>query len=247
MPLPPPPARLLDDASLFLDFDGTLVEIAERHDAIAVPAGLAALLIRAADALGGRLAIVSGRGVDEIVRYLGLDAAAPGIAVAGSHGLEQLSMDGRRETPTASPGVSIAIEAFDAAAGRMSGVVAEAKPFGAAIHYRGAPECEAACEALAMDVARNTGLVVQRGKMVCELRMPGIDKGGALDLLITMPPMQDHRPIFVGDDLTDEAGFRAATAAGGAGILVGERAGSAARYALPDVAAVLDWLGAAVG
>lgn len=240
--LPPPPAGLLDGAALFLDFDGTLVDLAATPDGIVVPDALKALLPRLGAALDGALAIVSGRAAGEIVHHLGLDPAAPGLAIAGSHGLERLWPDGRREAPAPSDGVAHAIAAFREAAAAMPGVVAEEKPFGAAIHYRGAPDRGADCDALAERVAAEAGLHLQRGKMVAELRMPGIDKGGALDAMMAEPPMSGRRPVFVGDDLTDEAGFRAATAAGGTGVLVGERAGSAASYALPDVAVVLDWL-----
>ncbi|WP_419827767.1 trehalose-phosphatase [Sphingomonas sp.] len=245
--LPPPPADLLDGAALFLDFDGTLVELAATPAAIVVPASLKALLPRLAAALDWRLAIVSGRAAHEIVRYLALDPAAPGIAIAGSHGLERVHPDGRREAPAPSAGVMMATAALRRATAAMPGAAVEEKPFGAALHYRLAPARAAECEALAERVAAETDLHLQRGKMVAELRMSGVDKGGAVAALLAEAPMRGHRPIFVGDDLTDEAGFRAADAAGGAGILVGEREGSAARYALPDVGAVVAWLERATG
>ena len=193
--LPPPPPDLLHGAALFLDFDGTLVEIAERPDAIVVDPALPRLLPALSDVLGGRLAIVSGRAVDEIVHYLALDPATPGIAVAGSHGAERLAADGTRHRP--------------------------------------APPAAA--------TARAYGLELQRGKMVYELRLAGIDKGDAVRALLTAM-LAPARPVFVGDDLTDEAGFAAAQALGGTGVLVGARMPSVARCALPGVPDVIAWL-----
>jgi trehalose 6-phosphate phosphatase len=242
LPLPSP--ALLDDASLFLDFDGTLVEIAERHDGVVVDAALPALIPALAKRLGGRLALVSGRPADELLGYLALDPAAPGVAIAGSHGLERIAPDGAREQPGDAAAVTRAIAMLEDGVAALSGVVIERKPFGAAVHYRAAPEHASASDTLAGQVAARTGLELQRGKMVAELRLGGADKGSAVDHLMAIPPMPGTRPVFVGDDLTDEAGFRAAIALGGAGVLVGEREDSAATFALPDVAAVRDWLAA---
>ena len=96
--------------------------------------------------------------------------------------------------------------------------------------------------ALARSWARRTDLVVQPGKRVVELKLPGADKGTALSAFMAERPFRGSTPIILGDDLTDEAGFRAATLLGGFGILVGERRDTAARYGLADVAAVLTWL-----
>jgi trehalose 6-phosphate phosphatase len=240
--LPPPPADLMRDAALYLDFDGTLVEIAQRHDGVVVDEGLKALVPALGHALDGRVAIVSGRSAREIGELLGLDPAAPGIAIAGSHGLERILPDGRHEAPEPPAALAGVIADLEREAGAMPGVVIEPKPFGVTVHYRQAPEYQARCEALTEAAAERTGLAVQRGKMVCELKMTGADKGDAVRGLHAEPPMAGTRPVFVGDDLTDEAGFRAAAALGGAGVLVGERDGSAATYALPTVSAVRDWL-----
>ncbi len=244
--LPPPPPALLVGASLFLDFDGTLVELAERHDAVVADARVRALLPDLADALDGRVAVVSGRPTDQILAYLGVDPAAPGFAIAGSHGLETVWPDGSRTAPERPAALDDAIAALAAAAARMPGVVIEPKPFGVAIHYRQAPDRGRECDALGGRIARGAGLELQHGKMVCELKMPGTDKGDAVRALLTRAPMTGTRAVFVGDDLTDEAGFRAARESGGAGILVGAREPTAASFALADVTAVHDWLGAAV-
>ena len=245
MNLPPPPPTLLDGASLFLDFDGTLVELADRHDAVVANDAVRALLPALVRGLDGRVAVVSGRPVDQILHYLGADPAAPGFAVAGSHGLETVWPDGERSAPDRPPALDTAIATLEDTAAGMPGVVIEAKPFGVAIHYRQAPDRQAECDALGERIARQAGLLVQLGKMVCELKMAGADKGDAVRTLLARVPMAGSRAVFVGDDLTDEAGFRAAIETGGAGVLVGARGETAAAYALADVAAVRRWLGTA--
>lgn len=243
--LPPPPLTLLDGASLFLDFDGTLVELAERHDAVVADTTVRSLLPTLAHALDGRVAVVSGRPADQILAYLAADMAVPGFAVAGSHGLETVWPDGTRSAPDRPVALDRAIETLERAAAAMPGVVIEPKPFGVAIHYRQAPDRQAECDALGLAVAGEAGLALQHGKMVCELKMAGTDKGDAVRTLLARAPMIATRAVFVGDDLTDEAGFEAARDSGGAGILVGARDRTAASFALPDVAAVHRWLGAA--
>src|SRR5215210_2759062 len=96
---PPPPLSRLAPAALFLDFDGTLVELADAPGAIAVPSGLKPLLDRLAGRLDGRLAIVSGRAVDDLQAHLGASAAL----LSGSHGAELLYADGRRVPVSAPP------------------------------------------------------------------------------------------------------------------------------------------------
>ncbi|USI74028.1 trehalose-phosphatase [Sphingomonas morindae] len=246
-PLPAPPATLLDGAALFLDFDGTLVALSARPESIRVSPETRALLPALARALDGRVAVVSGRPALDILAHLGIDPASPGFAVAGSHGLETIWPDGRHDRPARSPALDRALARFEAEAAAMPGVVVEAKPLGVSLHYRQAPAYQAACEALGAEMAAGTDLEIQHGKMVCELKMHGADKGDAVRRLAAVAPLAGARPVFVGDDLTDEAGFRAATALGGAGVLVGARAPTAAAYALADVDAVHRWLGTLAG
>jgi hypothetical protein len=91
-------------------------------------------------------------------------------------------------------------------------------------------------------LAAELGLTVQDGDMVVELRAEGPDKGGAVEAFMAEPPFAGFRPVFVGDDLTDEHGFAAARARGGFGVVVGARRPTAALYALSDVGAVQQWL-----
>lgn len=234
--------------SLFLDFDGTLVEFADRHDGVVVDAHVPALLAALVRRLDGRVAVVSGRPAAEIRALLLRDGETAGFAIAGSHGMELLWPDGRATLPQSPSSIAEASATLHAFAAGRPGIVIEDKPFGVALHFRQAPDAAADCEALAEAVAASTGLSLQHGKMVCELRAEGADKGDAVRTLLAELPMAGSRPIFLGDDLTDEAGFEAANVAGGVGILVGDREGpSAAGYALPDVEAVHAWLGALAG
>lgn len=243
--LAPDPAS--EDVSLFLDFDGTLVDIAERHDAVVADPGLGRLIGGLAERLNGRVALVSGRSTADILAHLGLQNTQPPFAIAGSHGLELLWGDGRTEAPTRPEGLDEALTALNALAGTHGGVVVEEKPFGAALHYRQAPDAGPACDALAEKIAADAGFTLQHGKMVVELRTHGADKGDAVRRFMAEPPMAGTLPIFIGDDLTDEAGFVAAEALGGWGILVGGPRETAARYRLPGVKDVHEWLGSLAG
>ena len=241
--LRPPPSDLLDGAALFLDFDGTLVELADAPDAISVPGELHPLLERLAAALSGRLAIVSGRAIDDIERHLG----ALAFAVSGSHGLELRFADGRRGPVPTPPSLEQARAEIGRYADSAPGLLVEHKPASVALHFRNAPEREAEATALLAALAQRTGLAVQPGKMVVELRPAGADKGDALRRLMREPAFAGKRPVFVGDDLTDEHAFAAAAELGGAGILVGPARASAARWRLDDVASVAAWLSSAAG
>ena len=139
-----------------------------------------------------------------------------------------------------------ALAAFRDLAGRDPGLIVEEKGLSAALHYRQAPGEAEAVQALAEDLAARTGLKLQPGHMVVELRTPGPDKGDSLRDFMTAAPFAGATPIFVGDDLTDEPAFRAARDSGGYGVLVGPPRNSAATHRLEDVNAVLDWLEAAL-
>lgn len=235
---PPPPLSRLAPAALFLDFDGTLVELADAPGAIGVPPGLRPLLDGLAERLGGRLAIVSGRAIDDLRSHLGSCAAV----LSGSHGAELRYADGRRVPVSAPSGLAAAREAMHRFAAGSPGLLVEDKPAGVALHYRRAPERELSVAAFVEALAGRSGLALQHGKMVAELRPAGTDKGAALRRLMAEPPFAGARPVFVGDDLTDEHGFEAAAALDGAGVLVGPPRATAAQWRLDDVAAVTAWL-----
>src|SRR4051812_34627328 len=176
-----PPPSLAADAALFLDFDGTLVELAEAPDLIAVPATLPDLLVRLSDRLGGRLAIVSGRSLADLERHLG----CTGFAVSGSHGLELRLPDGRSVSGPAPENIEDIRAAVAAFAAGRPGLLIEDKPAGIAVHFRRAPEREREVAEFLAALADRSGLGLQHGKMVVELRPRGADKGDALRLLMT--------------------------------------------------------------
>ena len=240
--LSPPPPNLLEGAALFLDFDGTLVELADTPDRISVPDGLGPMLERLKRKLGGRLAIVSGRSLADLESHLPLH----GVAFSGSHGLELRLADGTRLPLSIPLGLDDACEAVETFARQArNGFLVERKPAGVALHYRQAPEDAGRAEAFMEQLARKTGFALQRGAMVAELRAHGATKGDALKAFMTEPAFAAARPVFVGDDLTDEHGFAEAAALGGAGVLVGPPRETAAHYRLDSVEAVADWLRAA--
>jgi trehalose 6-phosphate phosphatase len=240
LPAPPALADLSREAplALFLDFDGTLIDIAATPDGIVVPADLAGRLHALADRLGGRLALVSGRAVANLEEHCGPLA----IALAGSHGLSRFSAARQRLGAEPAPLPQGVFEAFtEFAAG--TGLHLETKAYGAALHYRADPSLAERAEAFAGSLAEEHGLMVKRGKYVVELVPHGADKGAAVRGFMGEAPFTGARPVFVGDDVTDEDGFEAAGQFGGFGVLVGRRNVTAARYGLPDPAAVIRWLG----
>ena len=241
--LPPPPADLLDGASLFLDFDGTLVELAARPEAVAVDAALAGLLDRLADRLQGRVALVSGRSIEQLDGFLG--AAGSALGIVGSHGAETRLAGGAIVRPARPASFDDAARLFAERFSKRQGVVIEAKSLGVGLHYRLNPGVEDEAHAVAEAFAAAHDLHVQHGKMMVELRLPGHDKGSAISALLTRPPFAGHPPVFLGDDLTDEPGFVACSDRGGAGILIGGPRDTAARYRLADVGAVHHWLAGA--
>ncbi|HET6469851.1 MAG TPA: trehalose-phosphatase [Geminicoccaceae bacterium] len=238
-PLPRPA-----ETALFLDFDGTLVEIAPTPESVVAAPGLADLLARLDERLGGALAVVSGRPVEQIDGFL----APLRLPVAGLHGLDCRLADGRRvrRVPDGlEPALDRARQRFGAFVADRPGTRLEDKALTVALHYRLAPAAEAAARALAAEVAAGSGglLEVRTGKMVLELAPPGRTKGDAVRDLLGEPPFRGRRPVFCGDDVTDEDGFRAVAAMGGLGIRVGDPSvPTAACGRLADVQAMLDWL-----
>lgn len=229
---------LLRGASLFLDFDGTIVDIAPRPSAVRITSRLKRLLSLLENRLEGRIAILTGRPAAELEQLLGPLT----IAVAGHHGLELPRRAGIRHQVQRAEALDEVVFELRRLEQEFPGVLVEDKSLGVALHYRQAPHAAEACRMVIFDVAQRTGLEVQPGKMVFELRPPGADKGSALRTMMTEPLFAGTMPVFIGDDLTDEPAFLAAQDLGGAGIIVGDRVPSEAKFRIASVSEALEWL-----
>lgn len=234
-----PPNPLADPAgtALLLDFDGTLVEIAPRPDAVTVPHGLPATLDRLHDALGGAVALVSGRAVADLRHYL---PDFPG-AIIGSHGAE-LALPGQPLESVSTQGLDAIRDAVTAFARENPTLLLEDKTLSVVLHYRQAPELAPAVERFMGELAKgHPDFALQAAKMAWELRPAGADKGSAVAGLMRKPPFAGRVPLYAGDDTTDEAAMRVAAEFGGAGVKVGD-GDSVAAYRLADPSAVALWL-----
>lgn len=235
--LPLPPLSLLNDAALFLDFDGTLVPLADTPDDVHVDADLLDTLKRLRDRLDGRLAIVSGRSVSTL-RDFGLGD----FLLSGTHGLEFARPGETVTAPPRLPAIDAVEAAFQSFVNDKPGLLVERKSISVGLHFRGAPQWGEEAGMLAAGLAHDHGLALQHGKMLYELRPGGADKGSALNALMQASPMIGGNPVFIGDDVTDEEGFAAAAELGGAGILVGTPRPTLAAFSLEQVAAVRHYL-----
>jgi trehalose 6-phosphate phosphatase len=239
----PAPPHLDPAAALFLDVDGTLLEIAPRPDLVRVPRRLPALLAALAAAQGGALALVSGRALRELDR---LFPAWRGAA-AGLHGIERRRADGSlvRSDDAAAAAALEALRAPLAALVRSRrGLFLEDKGGTIALHYRDLPQAEAEIRAVAEALCRSAdpALRLIAGKMVVEFQPRRASKAAAIAAFMAEPPFRGRRPVFLGDDTTDEDGFAEVNRRGGISVHVGPAAATAARYGLASVAAALDWL-----
>lgn len=204
---------------------------------------LRALLTRLAEKLDGRLAVISGRSLEQVDLILG--PVAEGLAVSGSHGCEH-RWKGVWARPMRPEALDLVAERFRIFADGRPGLLVEEKSYGAALHYRMNPEVEQAARALAEELSAQHELHLQHGKMMVELRVTGGDKGQAIQRLMSRPPMKGTVPVFVGDDVTDEPGFAAARELGGHGILIGAPRVTAADHVIASPADLREWLGKAV-
>ena len=221
--------------ALLLDFDGTLVDIGATPDAVAIGADMAETLVDAARRLDGRIAIVSGRSLEQLHHLL--PRALAGGVVAASHG-QELSIDGAVQAPR--PTRLFADLAFEAALHfeDYPGIVIEEKSFGLGVHYRLIPQLRDRAEQWARVQAASHGLVVQQGDMVFELRPGGSDKGDAVRAIMALDRFSGSTPVFIGDDLTDIPAFEAARALGGRAISVGSRTADHADERLDSIEGV---------
>ena len=230
--------------ALFLDFDGTLVDLAATPDAVLVPPKLRGILSGCVAAFDGAVAIVSGRPIaalDALLDPLRLPAA-------GLHGLEQRMHDGTVERAARRGRELGELRArFLSLAREDTRLIVEDKGSSLGLHYRRAPEREHELRELVTSAAaHHDGHHVMHGKMVLEVRPAHADKGTAVARFMESAPFVGRMPVFAGDDVTDEDGFRAVNHRGGISVKVGTGK-TEATYRIGNVAALHDWLAAIAG
>lgn len=234
------PPKLSDKHALFLDFDGTLIELADSPEAILVPKDLAARLTNAQTHLGGALAVVSGREIHNLRHHLPAFLGP----FSGSHGMEMSGADGNivggsAELAQTALEISQSLRPF---VGSTSGLLLEEKQFSVSLHYRGNPgaelECRTVMEAAAKPLPDWTLL---HGKCVFELRPSNVSKHSAVSSFMKSNPFSGRIPVFVGDDKTDEDGMKAVIELGGFGVKVGT-GDSVAEFRLDNPSEVLRYI-----
>ena len=223
--------------ALFLDFDGTLVNIAPRPHDVRVDPVLLEHLRALQSALKGALAIVTGRALADVDHFL----APLQLPVAGEHGAQFRWEDGSTQGVEALP-LDDVVNHLRPLLIRHPALLLEKKRTGLALHFRQAPQLEAVCfRVLADATACIPGAELIGGKCVFEIKSANASKGRAIEAFMGRHPFADRIPLFIGDDVTDEPGFAAVQARGGMGIKVGEGA-TQARARLSSPAAVAAWL-----
>ena len=211
---------LCPSCALFLDFDGTLVDIAPQPEAVHVPHALVPTLEHLNAYLGGAVAVISGRPIEQVDAFL----HPLRLPAAGVHGTERRNAQGEM-TLQATHSLENVVLAAEAMAAQHPRLRVENKRGSIALHYRQAPELEAACIAAMQGAVEDSpGLTLLRGKMVVEAKPGGASKGRAIEEFLREPPFAGRTPVFVGDDVTDEVGFSAVQRMGGLGIKVGDGA-----------------------
>lgn len=227
--------------AVFLDLDGTLLEIVEQPHLVQVPDWLGSLLARTADRLDGALALLSGRPIAELDRLL----AMSDLPAAGIHGLERRGHDRVIERQDAAPLPDDVRRRLALFSRDNAGILIEDKTHSIAVHFRQAPDkADSVADELASILNEiGNSFMLQAGKMVVELRPRGTSKGSALIDFMHEEPFVGRVPVFIGDDVTDEDGFAVVNELDGYSVRVGGNGEEThARYSLRDVDAVHEWL-----
>lgn len=230
------------DWALFLDVDGTLVELAGHPGRVELDAGLPGLLRGLNDGLDGALALISGRPLAGIDALFGLGD----LAAAGSHGME-IRGGGPEKVTRVHAADEAAMEHFrrqlKAFADAHPAVWVEDKSLSLAVHYREAPELEERVRRVLgeMLAGRDGEFHVQTGKMIAEIKPRAFNKGHAVGEFMQERPFHGRTPVFIGDDVTDEDGFGAVNELNGISIKVGDGE-TRARYRLSGPRDVIMWL-----
>lgn len=223
----PTPFRLdFSRDALLLDVDGTLLDIAPLPDLVRVPDSLTKILARLHQHLGGALALVSGRATDDLDRLF----APLLLPTVGIHGVELRVRYGAPAIRFAEQIPSAVREGIATLVDGIEGAFSEDKAFAVVLHYR---QAEEHCHILKSRIESflrtpmGKGLHSQDGKCLFEIRRDGADKGSGVRRLMQHPPFSKRRPIFIGDDNTDEDAFAILPDYAGVAASVGRRIESA--------------------
>lgn len=236
----PPPSLAVAEAAFFFDFDGTLAELATTPDKVVVDPRVRPLLEALSRLTGGAVAIVSGRGVDNLDGML----APMRLPTAGLHGAERRDANGDLLRVGFGDERLLKMEhALEQVVNDNPGMLLEIKGAALALHYRNAPAREAAARVATERLVERfaDGYVLQPGKMVFEIKPRNVDKGRAIAAFLDEPPFAARRPVFAGDDLTDEKGFAVVNDRGGVSIKIGA-GDTIARCRLDGVDDLLGWM-----
>lgn len=233
------PPELIGNHAFFLDLDGTLADIKPHPDQVVIPDDVLQTLRVLAQQQHDAVALISGRSLvelDELTRHWRLP-------LAGVHGAERRDINGKRHDVALPPALSREVgEALTSALQALPGCELEDKGIAFALHYRQAPQHQSAVLTLAQKIVqRYPILAIQQGKCVVEVKPRGINKGEAIAAFMCEAPFKGRKPVFIGDDLTDEAGFVIVNQLNGVSIKVGDGE-TQARWRLASVAAVHQWL-----
>jgi trehalose 6-phosphate phosphatase len=233
-----PPGPSLDWC-LFLDVDGTLIELTDTPSQTVADPEIKTLLRDLSVRLDGAVALVSGRQIatlDQLFTPLTLPSS-------GLHGIERRTAEGALQGGTfidstlddARAAIKLFVEAHP-------GALLEDKRRTVAIHFRMAPQAAVEAEELAAGIVEQLGkqYQIQPGDMMLEIKPRGFTKATAIRAFMQEPPFSGRRPVFIGDDLTDQDGFPAVESMGGISIGVGDRVQG--QYHLDTVSQVRDWL-----
>jgi trehalose 6-phosphate phosphatase len=212
------PEPIADDAALFLDIDGTLLDIAEKPNLVRIPLGLPEALARLRTRLNGAVAFISGRTLAEIDQFF------PGkFPAAAEHGAAVRDGQGKIHHITLRPpAYDHWLQTLNAASAAMPGTLIEEKTVGIVIHFRQAPKYANDIKQLAESLIAKSGpdTILLPAHMAYELRPTGAAKDSALAWFMARPPFATRIPIFIGDDTTDEPAISLATKLGGQGLHV---------------------------
>ncbi len=226
--------------ALFLDVDGTLLDLAARPDEVVTPAGLITTLAQAERKLAGALALISGRSIEDVDHLF----APLRLRVSGVHGAEIRLEPNAPTTPTMVGDLPHSLlAALRLAVDPFPGVFVEDKRFSFTVHYRLSPSAERPLRKIVGQLVESfsTPVEIMDAHYAIEIKSPCFDKGRAISAFLSNSTFRGRMPIFVGDDTTDESGFALVSARGGLAYSVG-RPRPGAISAFPGPWAVREWL-----